>query len=393
MSDNRDYFCTRKFTDISLNIHRRSIGTCCAEDPANINFVEMQQKNMFNLAHMIDERKMMLNNVRVERCSQSCWHSEDQGLLSLRLGGNFNKKIPVTSTVQQIDTLHLSMGNKCAMTCSYCNQDQSSAWFKDLQHNGPYTVSQHADQYSLSTKNLVLNKLNTEMTGTTKHEQILFDQICTSVKSVGTVHITGGETLLYSEALLKLLTIIPSTVQVVIITGLGVKKAHAIKFLDLIKTYPNVKLGISAENTHALHEFNRYGNTYKDFLSCLEIVKNTGIDYQFFSTLSNLTVFGYVDFVQWANKKIVSNAVTTPSFMQVQNLDQDSKKYLLEKMQANYCSEFDWLIEALQMDHQVTSDSKENLKIFLKEFSSRRKLSLDIFPNTFLKWLDINVVQ
>jgi hypothetical protein len=104
-------------------------------------------------------------------------------------------------------------------------------------------------------------------------------------------------------------------------------------------------------------------------------------------------VFGYVDFVQWANKKIVSNAVTTPSFMQVQNLDQDSKKYLLEKMQANYCSEFDWLIEALQMDHQMTSDSKENLKIFLNEFSSRRKLSLDIFPNTFLKWLDINVVQ
>jgi hypothetical protein len=124
----------------------------------------------------------------------------------------------------------------------------------------------------------------------------------------------------------------------------------------------------------------------------LTAIKNAGIDYQFYSTLSNLTVFGYVDFVQWADKKIEAQPVATPSFMQIQNLDPTSKRYLIEKMQANYFSEFDWLIKTLQVDYETPLTDKKNLKVYLQEFSSRRKLSLNIFPRTFLEWLDIHVV-
>ena len=176
-------------------------------------------------------------------------------------------------------------------------------------------------------------------------------------------------------------------------TGLGIKEKQFTKFLNILKAYPNITLGISAENIHELYEFNRYGNTYKNFLTCLTAIKNSGIDYQFFSTLSNLTVFGYVDFVQWADKKIEAQPIITPSFMQIQNLDSASKKFLIEKMQTNYYSEFDWLIETLQGDHETSLNDKKNLKVFLQEFSGRRKLNLNIFPKTFLEWLDIHVVQ
>jgi organic radical activating enzyme len=392
MSADRDYFCTRKFSEVTVNISKQTISTCCAEIPNSINFDELQQKNMFNLSRMTHEREMMLNNQRVASCD-GCWQPEDQGLPSLRLAHGHNKKTSQISTVQQVNSFNLALGTKCGMTCSYCTQDASSAWFKDLQHNGPYALPGHVDLYSIGNKNLVLKKINAALVGSKKNEQILFEQICNAAKSVDTWYITGGETLLYIKSLLKLLNIIPSTAQVVIMTGLGVEKKQFTKFLHALKAYPNVILGISAENTHELYEFNRYGNTYKNFLKCLTAIKNAGINYQFFSTLSNLTVFGYVEFVQWADKKIEAQPVVIPSFMQIQNLDPTSKKYLIEKMQANYVDEFEWLIKTLQADHETSLSDKKNLKVFLQEFSSRRKLNLNIFPKTFLKWLDIHVVQ
>ena len=392
MSVDRDYFCARKFSEITVNIGQQTIGTCCAETPSKINFNELQQKNMFNLSHMIHEREMMLDNQRVVSCD-GCWQPEDQGLPSLRLAQKHNKKIPQSPTVQQVKSFNLTLGTKCGMTCSYCTQNASSSWFKDLQHNGPYELIDQVDLYSIGNKNLVIKKINATFAGSEKNEQILFEQICNAATSVDTWYVTGGETLLHIKLLLKLLNIIPSTAQVVIMTGLGIKEKQFTKFLNILKAYPNITLGISAENIHELYEFNRYGNTYKNFLTCLTAIKNSGIDYQFFSTLSNLTVFGYVDFVQWADKKIEAQPIITPSFMQIQNLDPASKKFLIEKMQTNYYSEFDWLIETLQGDHETSLKDKKNLKVFLQEFSGRRKLNLNIFPKTFLEWLDIHVVQ
>ena len=234
MSVDRDYFCARKFSEITVNIGQQTISTCCAETPRKINFNELQQKNMFNLSHMIHEREMMLDNQRVVSCD-GCWQPEDQGLSSLRLAQKHNKKIPQSPTVQQVKSFNLTLGTKCGMTCSYCTQNASSSWFKDLQHNGPYELIDQVDLYSIGNKNLVIKKINATFAGSEKNEQILFEQICNAATSVDTWYVTGGETLLHIKLLLKLLNIVPSTAQVVIMTGLGIKEKQFTKFLNMIE--------------------------------------------------------------------------------------------------------------------------------------------------------------
>ena len=163
--------------------------------------------------------------------------------------------------------------------------------------------------------------------------------------------------------------------------------------VNKFSAYPNFKLGISAENLNALYEFNRYGNTFFHFLEMLNLIKAANIKYQFYSTLSNITAFGYIDFLNFVDAEIEETVCVNPAFLKVQNIDDDSKYQLLELLDKQNNKKFKVLIELLQSEYQVAPTDQKNLAIFLKEFSARRNLNLNIFPKTFLKWLDIHVVQ
>jgi hypothetical protein len=209
---------------------------------------------------------------------------------------------------------------------------------------------------------------------------------------IRTIDITGGEPFLYDDVVYEIISNSLPTTQINLFTGAGLPYDKCKSFVQKINKFSNVSITISAENINELYEFNRYGvgNSYNNFLNNVNVIKEN-LPYKFASTFSNLTIFGFYDFVnQFGYDKIYNKILCAdPEFLHLNVLDQESKNRLCSLYEND--SRFDFIIKNLDKDHPVDQIHKNNLSIFLKEFSSRRKLSLDIFPKSFLNWL--NVVQ
>lgn len=397
MSDDRDYYCSRQFSELTLNLEIKTISACCAAEQKKIDFDDLEQSGLLNLSFIKNDRGSMIDNVRVSGCEQSCWTLEDSNLPSVRLLHQTNNKIYQQTHVDQVQTVNISLGSRCALTCSYCNKTYSRSWTEDIKKHGAYSINGSDDdqKYTLSKKDKLIKIIDQSTLYSSQSFQTLIKHLSDNKSAISTWYIMGGEPFLYEEQLLKLLEIIPQDAEIVILSGLGVPKNKFINLFNILQTRPNFKLGISAENTGQLYEFNRYGNSYQNFLQLLDHVHRSKIRYQFYSTLSNITAFGYVDFVKFVSKYSVieETLCASPNFLKIQNIDNDSRLDLLELIDKQNNKQLDALAQSLQMNNEVLDIDRLNLSTFLKEFSTRRNLDLSIFPKTFLKWLDIHVVQ
>ena len=176
-----------------------------------------------------------------------------------------------------------------------------------------------------------------------------------------------------------------------IISGLGVDIQKLKKITDHIKDNKNISFDISAEGTGDIFEFVRHGARWNDFLQKIDYIKNTGVMIDFLSVISNITSFGIVSFYNMFSDqhKIAYNPVVDRPFLQPNVLDDLSKKNLLDSIKDKMDNKF--FLQLKQSISQEYSDSeRKKLSVFLKEFSRRRNLKLDIFPVHFLRWLDLN---
>ena len=76
-----------------------------------------------------------------------------------------------------------------------------------------------------------------------------------------------------------------------------------------------------------------------------------------------------------------------PDFLNVNVLDYHTKQQLLHKIKNSNITIKDQLIHAVEQSY--TDKQKRDLKHYLLEFASRRKLSLDVFPLTMTNWLQL----
>ena len=89
--------------------------------------------------------------------------------------------------------------------------------------------------------------------------------------SVSNIQITGGEPFLY-DFTFDLIKIIPSSVEVTVFTGAGIDATKFASRLAELKSLPNLKIAISAENINQFYEFNRFGNSFENFEKILKII-------------------------------------------------------------------------------------------------------------------------
>ena len=171
-------------------------------------------------------------------------------------------------------------------------------------------------------------------------------------------------------------------------TGLGVDTNRLQRELAKINDLSNVTIYVSAETIHKLYEFIRYGNSFDKFLRNLKILKNSGCNIVLRSVLSNTTIFSIVDFAQYFNEyEIMYQFCADPDFLNVNVLDYHTKQQLLHKIKNSNITIKDQLIHAVEQSY--TDKQKRDLKHYLLEFASRRKLSLDVFPLTMTNWLQL----
>lgn len=374
-------YCSQKFWYLQVDIEKQESQSCCtaAVDSIDIQWLKNNSGQLFNTPDLKNDRKMLLNNERPLSCTV-CWQAEDRGLVSRRQRTN-SQQVTHSDLNSTVEVLNIIIGSDCNLTCSYCCKQYSSAWSSDLVDNGEYFVDD-SNRYRMTKKDKIIHKLSQKEITKSPNRRLLLEE--TALLSAETIFISGGEPFLNLD-LVNLVSKLSFSRSLEIFTGLGVNTQRFINEIEKIKEIPKITLIISAENVGALYEFNRFGNSYTRFLDNLEIIKKSGIPFKFASTLSNITLFGLTDFInEFKDYNIGFNMCNDPEFLSVNVLDDQSKLKLFESLN-KIKIQIPGLMESINMS--CSQSQKQQAASFLKEFASRRNLSLDIFPKSFINWI------
>lgn len=392
MTTNSNYYCSQKFWYLSVNIEKLLTQSCCAADPQkiNIDWISNNPGKLFNTLELQSERRAMLDNNLVASCNSSCWIPEERGLASRRLLMGSEKKThaDIESTPE---FLNIMIGSHCNMTCVYCCKQNSSAWFNDIYNNGTYAVTDVGDRFTINNKDLAVAAISQKEINISPNKIKLFDELgkISDAEDFPAVVISGGEPFLYLY-LNDLIEKFPKTVCVSIFTGLGVDGRRFARELDKLIVHPNISLVISAENINKNYEVVRAGNPWQQFENNLSEIQKRNIKYSFSSVLSNLTLFGLVDFINYVGDTSINFEIcNTPNFLSMHVMDDKSKETIYNNIDKLPTAAQDIIKNSLSIEPTITE--QHNLKMYLIDFMKRRNLSLNIFPITFTEWIK-NVV-
>jgi hypothetical protein len=365
----KNYYCSQKFWWMTVEPERRSIASCCAATPDKIdlNWLRDNPGQLFNTPLLQFERQQMLDNSPVTSCEDTCWRPERAGLPSRRTTMS-SDKITHTDVIARPTTLHINLGSDCNLTCSYCTKQYSTAWLRDINNHGPYLDD---PRFTINNNDRIVLKLGQAAIKSSSGYQLLIDEI-RGIRTAEQIEITGGEPFLYN-GLANLVNGLNGPVD--IFSGLGVDSKRLERILD---TLPDtVTFTISAENVGNLYEFNRYGNTWSNFLRNLDLIQKK-FKYKFCTVVSNLTIHGLQQFRQeFGTDHDLINLCTDPDYLSASVLDPTSKELY---------SQLTDLTNTLTVT--PTQEQRVKLKTYLNEFAQRRNTSLSVFPDHFIDWIN-----
>ena len=397
-SADRNYYCSMKFRFLKVDLIRNTMYTCDAATPRSIDrdWLEANPGQLFNTESIVNDRRLMLQNIRNLNCEQNCWPAEDKGSVSPRLFRNGDLKTH-TDLYQSPEFFDLTINSDCNLSCSYCCKEFSSSWRRDIAKNGPYKITGLSDRYELTPMDQIIQQLSQSEVKSNRNYQLLLNELRIVAPSLKTLYVTGGEPLLDNN-LIDTLVDIPfdSDINLNLFSGLGMSESRFNNLLDkmsiLSNKYKNFQLKISAESANQFYEFNRYGNTWNDFVGKINLLRQRNIKFIFHCTISNLTLFGFYDFCTKFNDiDFTMDFVHQPHMLSPHVLDDESKKTIYNQIVALDGKNTSALLKSIES--VPTELEKLNLKEFLLEFTNRRPdLTLDIFPKTFVNWLGLSHV-
>jgi wyosine [tRNA(Phe)-imidazoG37] synthetase (radical SAM superfamily) len=390
MTEPKDFYCSQKFWWLSVDVEKLETHSCCAANPQKIDLSLLKKEpgNLFNTSALQKDRRSMLDNQPVSTCAEACWIPESQGITSRRLFLNSNIKSH-HNIISSPEVLHINLGSTCNMTCVYCTKQYSSAWYRDIKSES-YKIETNNSRYTVTVKDTIVNKLSQKNIYSIQSQTDIFSELSliAHLPSVTRINITGGEPFLYLY-LENLIEKLPKDKPIEIVTGLGVDKTRFIKVLNSLKDY-NIIITASGESTKKLYEFVRYGNTWDRYLDNLNEIKKRSIPYEYSCTLSNLTIFGLDEFIKNdPYGKIHLGLCNDPDFLSMHVMDDKSKEIVYNKID-QYPNEAKKMIET-SLKVKPTDQQVSNFKKYIIEFSNRRSLKLDVFPDKFIEWIN-NVV-
>jgi hypothetical protein len=269
----------------------------------------------------------------------------------------------------------------------YCSPEWSSSWHKDIVNNGEYLLDgepvRQNDRWST-----LWGKMKQRSRGT---ESRFFELLLSEIKlssGLENINIMGGEPLLNNQ-LDQVLEHVHGK-QINIVTGLGVNHERLRKVLQSTKDL-DVTFSISAEATGRLFELIRYGVTWQDFQDRVNMIEENGNKIKFLSTISNLAVLGFNEFHETYAKRhdIHINHLSDTPWMMPHVLDRRSKDDFIANTKAKHnLPEFNTILGMI--NKAPTDRDRVNTGDYLRQFASRRSVTLDFLPAHFLKWCGIS---
>ena len=396
----RDYYCNFKFKFLKIDFTQNKTYNCHAAKPHPVDFQWLEIGNdLFNTETSMKEREMMLVNERNDSCEQNCWHIEDKGGISPRIWQGGPEKTH-TEVITKPEIIDLTISTDCNLTCSYCCKEYSKSWLRDIINNGEYQYT-NPDEDLTNRNNVILRdrislKIKQNKFKDLPNYQELLNQVITYSSDLKELIITGGDPFVDNDlfTLLENINMKDDSV-IVVYTGLGYSLSRFKRYIEKLKSLNNkIELRISGDGIGKHLEFNRYGvkwNEFKEKTDWLSTHINDNLSVQFQCTLTNLSIFGFVDFYNMYHD--YSNGIRltfayTPRNMPVYVLDTQSKVEIENQIQHIDEDFKDKILKSME------SNPSENQRIqigeFIKQFVERREdLSTDIFPKSFLKWAEV----
>ena len=363
---------------MELNPERQALSSCCTATPEKINvdWLKNNPGKLFNTDSLIQERQQMLQNIPVSSCNE-CWMADNQGISSRHMRQEGFKKTH-TNIISSPEYVSIKIGTNCNLTCSYCNRYASTAWLYDVVKNGTYDVGANENRFDVTGSDRIIIKLGQKSIVDGDNYQLLIDEAA-SYSSINQLVINGGEPFLFNN----LLDIVNKfQCPILIFTSLGVDSN---RFTRLLSKLPKdrISIAVSAENLNELYEFNRYGNTYTDFLKNVDILEKSSIPFNFYSVISNVTIFGFKDFLNKFQNLLGTNICVSPEYLSTYVIDPESREKILATDYNKWTDEIHKNVKNIPTENLRNQANK-----FINEFAKRRNLSLDIFPNSFINWLN-----
>jgi organic radical activating enzyme len=215
-----NFYCSEKFTWLSVDLEKRQTFSCCAARPQqiNMNWVKQNPGQLFNTPSLQNERQQMLNNMPVASCEDVCWKLEKNDLLSRR---QMLKSDVITHTNIQTTTpekLNIVLGSTCNLTCSYCCKNYSSAWRRDIVEHGAYLDH---ERFNLTAMDQILSKISHKEHQDSNAFQTLATELET-FSNVTEIYISGGEPFLYNTLPDLLNKLSERGSRIVCFTGMGI---------------------------------------------------------------------------------------------------------------------------------------------------------------------------
>lgn len=384
-----DFYCNQKFNWAQVSMFDGRVQSCCIanEDSPSLQEIKSHPVGFFNYPQIIKDRKAMLAGEKITGC-QNCWNTEERGLISRRLRSTNTEFLDNVDSATPRE-LSIVISNTCAMTCVYCCKKFSHSWRADLVNNGDYRCSDD-QRYAVTNRDRVLHQTSQAGLTNTEFYSVLWDQISAVLDSIKVLRISGGEPFLSNNLLNLLEQIKDHNIEVTINTGLGVAPARLKQFVKPLQAIKNLTVWVSGENTGSAYEFVRYGNSYENFKNNIDLLTSNDINIKYWCTVSNLSIFNFLDFVDThclsAQKKFNIDPIVDPKFLSPNIIDDGSKREFLSRLKDyQHCVDTSVLRKSVEIgcSEQDRIDSRN----FLTEFATRRNLTLDIFPASFVSWL------
>lgn len=163
-------FCLAKWFNVSIHIPTGRTHSCYHPPTHYVPLQEIEENSsaLHNTEYKKQQRKMMMEGKRPPECS-FCWQIEDSGS-QLSDRAYRSKDVYSEGIIEEAKLLgftgdakpryvEVNFNQACNFRCSYCSPHLSTAWYKDIEDNGPIILEDrwHNDLSWLKQKNMVPN--------------------------------------------------------------------------------------------------------------------------------------------------------------------------------------------------------------------------------------------
>lgn len=145
-------FCLAKWYNVSIHIPTGQTHSCYhpRSHKIPIEEVKIDVSALHNTTYKKQQRKLMIDGVRPKECN-FCWQIEDSGT-QLSDRAYRSKDVYEAGLIEEAVELghrgnpkprylEVNFNQACNFKCTYCSPHLSTAWYQDIEKNGPYELT------------------------------------------------------------------------------------------------------------------------------------------------------------------------------------------------------------------------------------------------------------